>query len=280
MSGQHKWDFDTGGSQVVGSRASDRPVREAQASLIGWGEETAKWRQWVARGEQGPRGNPVTDMEWVRDVADRYGFSDLEIPAGAVLWEPGIKSIGGRCFYYPDGSWAIGLSLPRHQLEGRSESKQTLAHELLHAYLWEKHRVTGHGADFKAIARARGILRYCQNFKVLEQEDHRQLGLGQSRNTVSRSRCRFCGSPAEFQAVTTEGHLSYVCQEHFVAHGCLLGDGLGKRLASLGVDLGMDSGESRKVESVVMVLETATKGLPFDALRSIDFRWHERRDGD
>ena len=45
MSGHHKWNFDTGGSHVVGSPTSGRPIRDTQASLTGWGEETAKWRR-------------------------------------------------------------------------------------------------------------------------------------------------------------------------------------------------------------------------------------------
>ena len=164
-SGQYKWNLESGESHVVGSPASDRPVRETQGSLTGWGEERRKWQEWVEGGSPGPRGTPVTDMAWVRAVADRYGFSDLEIPVGSVVWEWDIKAIGGRCFYYPGGAWAIGLSLPRRQLEGQAASEQTLAHELVHAYLWEKHGVTGHGADFKAIARARGIAMYCPEFR-------------------------------------------------------------------------------------------------------------------
>ena len=228
-SGQYKWNLESGESHVVGSPASDRPVRETQGSLTGWGEERRKWQEWVEGGSPGPRGTPVTDMAWVRAVADRYGFSDLEIPVGSVVWEWDIKAIGGRCFYYPGGAWAIGLSFPRLQIAGRSESEQSLAHELVHAYLWEKHRVTGHGADFKALARARGIAMYCQNFGVLEQDHHRQLSLGE-RPESAVPKCAFCPTQAEFKAVIRSGHLTNVCQRHFVAHGCLIGDGLGERL--------------------------------------------------
>ena len=170
LSGQYKWNPETGQFSVVGSEATERPNLERQGNLLGWGEDTAKlakWREWAARGRRGPRGNPVTDLEWLREVADRYGFDDLEVPAGSVVWDKDIKSIGGRCFYYPGGVWAIGLSWPRHQLHGRPETEPILAHELLHAYLWEKRRVTGHGADFKAMARARGIPRYCEHFGAL-----------------------------------------------------------------------------------------------------------------
>ena len=178
LSGQYKWNPDTGGFSVVGSEATERPNLERQGSLLGWGEETVKlaaWQERVAKGSRGPRGNPVTDMEWVRGVADRYGFSDLEVPKGSVVWDKDIWSVGGRCFYYPGGAWAIGLSFPRHQLQGRPETERTLAHELLHAYLWEKRRVTGHGPDFKAIARAGGIPRHCENFSTLPGETQPKL---------------------------------------------------------------------------------------------------------
>ena len=229
-SGQYKWNLESGESHVVGSPASDRPVRETQGSLAGWGEERRKWQEWVEGGSPGPRGTPVKDMAWVRSVADRYGFSDLELPSGSVVWEKGIKSIGGRCFYYSGGVWAIGLSFPRRQLQGLAAPEQTLAHELVHAYLWEKHRVKGHGADFKALARVRGIAMYCQNFEVLEQDHDRQLPLGE-RPEGAVPKCAFCPTQAEFRAVIWSGHLTYVCQRHFVAHGCLLGDGMGKKLA-------------------------------------------------
>ena len=179
MSGQYKWNPDTGDFSVVGSKATERPDLEKQGSLMGWADETAKlakWQEWAAKGGRGPRGQAVTDMAWVREVADRYGFSDMEIPDGSVVWDKEIKSIGGRCFYYPGRVWAIGLSLPRHQLHGRPETERTLAHELVHAYLWEKHGVTGHGADFKAIARSRGIPRYCENFDSLPGARQPTLG--------------------------------------------------------------------------------------------------------
>lgn len=130
-----------------------------------------------------------------------------ETQASMTGWE-GIKSIGGRCFYYPGGAWAIGLSFPRHQLEGRAESEQTLAPELVHAYLWAKHRVIGHGPDFKAISRARGIPMYCQSYGVLERDHHRQLPLRGEPERPAAPQCRLCGSPAEFRAVIKSGHLT------------------------------------------------------------------------
>ena len=40
-------------------------------------------------------------MAWVREVAGRYGFSDLEVPPGSVIMENQIKHCGGSCFYCP-----------------------------------------------------------------------------------------------------------------------------------------------------------------------------------
>lgn len=52
LTGQHKWDPDTGTFSVVGSKASDRSVKEKQASLLDWGDETEKLAQWVKAQEK------------------------------------------------------------------------------------------------------------------------------------------------------------------------------------------------------------------------------------
>ena len=122
MSGQYKWNLESGESHVVGSPASDRPVRPSQANLFRWAEETRKWNDWVARDMRGP-----------------------------------------------------------------------------------------------------------QDPQVLESENRRQLRLGESQNTPRAIRCAFCGSQADYQAVTSSGYLSYVCQRHFASHGCLLARGSGSR---------------------------------------------------
>jgi hypothetical protein len=52
LSGQYKFNLDTGKVSIVGSKASDRPVKEQQASLLQWGEDKVKLEQW-ARGAEG-----------------------------------------------------------------------------------------------------------------------------------------------------------------------------------------------------------------------------------
>ena len=56
LSGQYKWNPETGQFSVVGSEATERPNLERQGNLLGWGEDTAKlakWREWAARGRRG-----------------------------------------------------------------------------------------------------------------------------------------------------------------------------------------------------------------------------------
>jgi hypothetical protein len=46
ISGQFKVNLDTGQVSIVGSKASDKPVKEQQASLLLWGEDKVKLEWW------------------------------------------------------------------------------------------------------------------------------------------------------------------------------------------------------------------------------------------
>jgi hypothetical protein len=46
VSGQYKVNLDTGQVYIVGSKASDKPVKEQQASLLDWGEDREKLDRW------------------------------------------------------------------------------------------------------------------------------------------------------------------------------------------------------------------------------------------
>lgn len=46
LAGQYKFNPDTKTVAVVGSKASERPAKEKQASLLDWAEETEKLAQW------------------------------------------------------------------------------------------------------------------------------------------------------------------------------------------------------------------------------------------
>ena len=107
-----------------------------------------------------PKGIVLGDLDWVDRVAKRYMLESLDLAAGSVVLER-LTSTGGRCFCYPDGSWLIGLSLPRFQRLGRRGMEGILAHELLHAWLWSRHNYAGHGPVFAGHASARGIPRWC-----------------------------------------------------------------------------------------------------------------------
>lgn len=123
-----------------------------------------------------PSGIVLADLDWIADVARRYGLSDLPIPAGSVVLER-ISAAGGRCFCYPDGSWLIGLSQPRLQRCGRRGIEGIVAHELLHAWLWRRHRYRGHGAVFESYASAWGIPRWCSAYHEVRRLGPQQLAL-------------------------------------------------------------------------------------------------------
>ena len=124
-----------------------------------------------------PKGLVLNDPGWVRAVARRYLLDDLAVPPGSIVLEPRISATGGRCFCYPDGSWLIGLSLPRLQRCGRRGVEGILAHELLHAWLWSRSRYRGHGATFESHASARGIPRWCSDFAEVRRRGPQQLAL-------------------------------------------------------------------------------------------------------
>lgn len=46
MTGQYRWNPNTETVSVVGSKSSERPVKERQGSLLDWGEETEKLKAW------------------------------------------------------------------------------------------------------------------------------------------------------------------------------------------------------------------------------------------
>ena len=123
-----------------------------------------------------PRGILLSDLDWVADVARKYRLDGLDIPAGSVVLER-ISVTGGRCFCYPDGSWLIGLSMPRLQRSGREGVEGILAHELLHAWLWSLHGYQGHGPVFEAHASARGIPRWCSTYGEVSLQGPQQLQL-------------------------------------------------------------------------------------------------------
>lgn len=123
-----------------------------------------------------PKGIVLSDLDWVDGVAKRYMLEELDLSTGSVVLER-LSSTGGRCFCYPDGTWLIGLSLPRFQRHGRLGMEGILAHELLHAWLWSRHHYAGHGPVFAGHASARGIPRWCSAEGDVLQGEPRQLPL-------------------------------------------------------------------------------------------------------
>ena len=123
-----------------------------------------------------PKGIILNDLAWVENVARKYTLPDLDIATGSVVLERTFAT-GGRCFCYSDGSWVIGLSLPRMQRCGRQGMEGILAHELLHAWLWARHGYAGHGPVFEGHASARGIPRWCSAEHEVQRQGPQQLAL-------------------------------------------------------------------------------------------------------
>ncbi len=123
-----------------------------------------------------PKGIVFNDLDWVDRVAKRYTLENLDLATGSVVLER-LSSTGGRCFCYPDGTWLIGLSLPRFQRYGRPGMEGILAHELLHAWLWSRHHYVGHGPVFAGHASARGIPRWCSAEGDIRHGEPHQLPL-------------------------------------------------------------------------------------------------------
>ncbi len=121
-----------------------------------------------------PKGIVLSDLDWVHQIADQYRLENLDLSAGSVVLERTVAT-GGRCFCYPDGTWLIGLSLPRLQRCGREGMEGILAHELLHAWLWSRHGYSGHGRLFGAHASARGIPRWCSGVHEFQRQGPQQL---------------------------------------------------------------------------------------------------------
>jgi hypothetical protein len=51
LTGQYKFNLDTGQVYVVGSKATEVPSLEKQASLLQWGEDRAKLERWQRLSE-------------------------------------------------------------------------------------------------------------------------------------------------------------------------------------------------------------------------------------
>jgi hypothetical protein len=55
LTGQYKYNLDTGQVYVVGSKATETPNLERQASLLKWGEERAKLERWQHNSKERER---------------------------------------------------------------------------------------------------------------------------------------------------------------------------------------------------------------------------------
>jgi hypothetical protein len=128
---------------------------------------------------------PIQDDEWIEKVRQQFGFVDLDISRGQFVWNMGSGThFGGRCWHRGYGdtdhrTWLIELSYKRLNLEGRNGMENILAHEMLHAWLFQLagRAGVGHGKFFMAIAETRGIDRHCDSFWMLERRTDPQMAM-------------------------------------------------------------------------------------------------------
>ena len=84
LTSQYKWNMNTGASYTVGSKATERPVREKQARLLCWGKEIGRLERWNGLSQDDERG---AEMHTLYTIG--YGGSTPEKVA-ARLHEHGI----------------------------------------------------------------------------------------------------------------------------------------------------------------------------------------------
>ena len=85
LTSQYKWTMDTGVTTTAGSKATERPVREKQGSLLCWGEDMGRLERWTAMSQNDDKG---VDMHTLYTIG--YGGSTPEKVA-ARLQDHGIE---------------------------------------------------------------------------------------------------------------------------------------------------------------------------------------------
>jgi predicted SprT family Zn-dependent metalloprotease len=97
-----------------------------------------------------------------------------------------LRSSAGMADYR---TWTIRLSIPYHDLYGwEREAEDTLLHEMIHLWLRQRGRPSGHTPEFKALASAMGCPRYAKRMPA-----RRRIGY----------RCAHCGAVVVYRRRVT-----------------------------------------------------------------------------
>ncbi len=93
------------------------------------------------------------------------------------------------------GNWTIRISVPYHDLHGwEAEAEATLVHEMIHLWLRQQGRPSGHTPEFRALAGELGAPRFAKRMPPKRQRHYRCPSCG--REATYRRRvtlaCRFC----------------------------------------------------------------------------------------
>ncbi|WP_440990981.1 SprT family zinc-dependent metalloprotease [Haloarchaeobius baliensis] len=106
---------------------------------------------------------PEDLLAWARTYA---GTVDIDVDLDAVSWEISkhARRRAGACRYDPDGGVTIVLSWHSYQAHGWGEVADTVRHELVHAWEFQRFGESGHGPRFKQQADAVDAPRHCEPF--------------------------------------------------------------------------------------------------------------------
>lgn len=95
-----------------------------------------------------------TDLQLLFAELNNFYFNG-EVPVCRIRYNARFSNSAGR-ITYTSRPLLIELS-PKHFRENADALRDTLLHEMIHAWLWERTGDTGHGADFKRKMRQCGM---------------------------------------------------------------------------------------------------------------------------
>lgn len=188
-----------------------RPDRETtRGEAASEGTRTASTESPADIASEPDRSAPDTRRELLA-AAERYAATvDIDVDLDAVEWELSerAKRRAGTCLHDEEsGEITIRLTWRAYRELGWDEMRETIRHELVHAWEFQRFGEAGHGARFRAKARELDAPRHCGAFTeprlrlVCASEDCEWTAdRHRASKTVThpeRRRCGACGGEYE-----------------------------------------------------------------------------------
>mgnify|MGYP001558762152 FL=1 len=134
---------------------------------------------------------PVEALEALLDRLNRVHFGGRLKPP-RLVFSGRMRSAAGMADYR---DWAIRVSVAYHEHHGwERELEDTLLHEMIHLWLRQRGRPSGHTPEFRALAAAMGCPRYAKRMPPRREIGYRCLQCGAAvvyRRRVTLA-CRSC----------------------------------------------------------------------------------------